>query len=75
VCGYVFWSVEAELLFVGPSFLYLGEFTCSWAYISVGAALFPCGSRFLAVGGPSALAVQVLELLGPSYGPLEADFA
>jgi hypothetical protein len=67
VCGYVFWSVEAELLLVGSSFLYLGEFTCSWAYIPVEAALFPCGAACYPVGRVSHLPGCVLFMFGAAW--------
>jgi hypothetical protein len=52
----------------------LGVFILLGAFLVAGR-VFLIWLSYRAVGGPSVFAGQVLELLGSSYGPLEAVFA
>jgi hypothetical protein len=60
VFGCVFWRVEAELLFAGSNFLYLGEFPCSWD-------VYPCCGSVLSISGCVLSIVGVIGTIRSTF--------
>jgi hypothetical protein len=63
------------LLVCGTIFPQCWTYSSCWAHFLLLAACSWIWLSYRAAGGPSVFVGQVLELLGSSYGPLEAVFA